>query len=310
MNNLKKFKDYFGMNENKTFQFPFSLNLADGILTVTVDDVSAKVKVDPNSSIRKARVMSTKADIDVDVYQINFSTLRRALLEKGIDTVVLDNEGNNLKDGETTYSGDVYLVLSLPKGGSGNIKYLSKAIGRTSGGTKIVGQYDTTWGFYKMPDTEGLDGGKEINPYRKAKFVKKVEAVPVKVVVDTPFDFDSAELKFDAQNKIKEELTKVGNKNVKIVIDTGASLDGDPTEKSGKKIKGEEVTRQEWDYYLTKKRYQAVVKFIKSLGFNTVMVRRSPKSSEDVKNIYGKFNKDKKSAENRQVLIKTQYAKK
>ena len=54
MNNLKKFEEYFGMNENKTFQFPFSLNVTEGVLTVTVDDVSQK-RGSKNDSQTKGR---------------------------------------------------------------------------------------------------------------------------------------------------------------------------------------------------------------------------------------------------------------
>jgi hypothetical protein len=307
MKNIKKFNDYFVVNENKNESL--KMNVTDGELTVMVDDKVAKIKLTPNSSIRTATVMQDKKTIDVDVYQIPYGELKSALAENGIEVIVLDENNKSVKSTPSTL-GNIYLVISLPKGTNGDVKYLSKAIGRGGNATKIVGVKDTTWGFYNLPDEGGLDDSVEVKPYTNYVFRKKVDPIVVNFSVDTPFDFDSARLSMDAQNKIKEELSKVKNKNVKIVIDTGASLDGDPAEKSGKEIQGKEVTRQEWDYFLTRKRYQAVGKFIKSLGYNSIIVRRSPKSAEDTKNIYGKFNSNKKSPENRQVLVKTKYLKK
>jgi hypothetical protein len=303
MNNIKKFDAYFSINEG--YEMPFKLKVDGNTLLVQADDKLAKINMGaPSTHWTKARVTSTKADIDADVYVIEYAELREALRESGIEITVTNDKGVVVHKG--IGSERLFLIISTPKGEGGEIKFLSTSVAR-AGVSKVVGKFDKTWGFYSMHDKEGLDSSAVKYPYKNAVFSKpKPKPVAVNVSVESPFEMDSANLSLDGQAEIKEGLSKVKNKNVKIQIKTGASND--------KKEGEDEATakaRLERDYKLVTRRYEAVSKFIKSLGFRTVIPVSVPKSVQDTKRIYGKFDKaNEKSPKNRQLAIKTQYLKK
>lgn len=303
MNNIKKFDKYFSVNEQ--YEMPFKLKVSGNTLLIQAEDKIAKINMgSPNPHYLKARVTSTKADIEADVYLIEYPILKEALRKQGVNVTVMNDEGEALQNGEGTDK--LYLVISTPKGEGGDVKFLSMNLGRRAQESKVVGKYDKTWGFYSLPDAEGLDSNEVKSPYRKAKFTKVEPIIAVNVKVESPFEMNSATLSLEGQSEIKAGLEKVANKNVKIQIKTGASND--------KKEGEDEATakaRVERDFLLVTRRYDAVAKYIKSLGFLTVIPVGVPKTSADTTRIYGKFDKsNEQSPVNRQLAIKTKYLKK
>lgn len=295
---VRNFKEFL-LKEG--YEFPFKMVVSNNTLSLTTNNTTISIPLTLNNSVKTARVTTTKQDIEVDVFQIRYNDLKKALYDKNITIQVTDNNGVDIEKGDTT--DNIYLIISTPKGKGGEIKSVSTVIGRGGNTTKIVGELDTTWGFYKIPDIEGLDSSKPVEPYKNVQFSKKIEQIVIDIT--TPFEFDSSNLSNEAKQTIKSKLITISDKSIEIKFMTGASLDGEPTEKAGKTINNKPVTRQEWDFDLTTKRYNATNDYIKSLGFTNIKQVRVPKDVNDVNNIYGKFDSNNKKSEvNRKLLVK------
>lgn len=296
MNNIKKFDAYFSVNEG--YDMGAKLKVSGNTLFIKVNDKVAKINMgEPSLNFTRANVESKKSSINADVYLLKYSSLKERLLKNEISVTIMDKSGEE--------SDNIYLVVSTPKGEGGEVKFSSKKIIGSGGESTVVGKYDKTFGFYSLPNLDGLEENETKVPYTNIKFSNKKEAVTIEFKVETPFDRNSATLSFECKNQIKSELGKVSNKNVKIKIKTGISND----KKEGESEE-ESKTRLERDFLIVKRRYEAVAKYIKSLGFTTVIPIALPTNSTNTKEIYGKFNNNLNDPTNNRLEVETKHLKK
>lgn len=127
------------------------------------------------------------------------------------------------------------------------------------------------------------------------------------IIVEDGFEFDSATLKPESITKIKEAL-KDADKAKMPVYKVGASQDGNPDEmiqndKTKAVFGDKQVKRKDWDFHLVTERYKSVDAILKEVGFKETQGIDKPADANDVKNIYGKFDTDLKSAKNRNISI-------
>lgn len=115
-----------------------------------------------------------------------------------------------------------------------------------------------------------------------------VSIVPPPVPFKEAFVIDKVELTDEAKKEIKIKTDAYKDKNIKLSINTGASKDNDNVQH---------------DFDLIVGRYKTTVDYLNSLGFKNIEQIGVPQNVNDTKNIYGKFDSNLKSGENRNLVI-------
>lgn len=120
--------------------------------------------------------------------------------------------------------------------------------------------------------------------------IKDVENQPsnIQPPIKKAFVIDKVELTDEAKKEIKTITDAYKDKNIKLSINTGASKDNDNVQH---------------DFDLIVGRYKTTVEYLNSLGFKNIEQIGVPQNVNDTKNIYGKFDKNLKSEENRNLII-------